>query len=539
MTNPLGDKVSGYGWSADGEVISDQFQDAQGLPLCQEVAIRAKTMEIYHHQLESERNYLLHQLIPGEKQLPIRERIRAIDRKLRIEEDGEASWASTNSPRLLFEKLGPQEAKKVDIPVLGNLRVHRLNFKDGTTYSINRSAALSDFVHSETNLSELKDYLSIYDQKNIAHFQPEHVNYFKYYYNNRDVTKDSDWWMLRQSMENNIYKAYGTKDVGKLQQIAADRRDNLRRHALQDLYMHFQSHPVAKDPVTYGRVALLDATKEAKTDKSGYHLDEKNQLMDMKAIYDELDGAPIHFDLGEEEGPFFDMEGRIHMPKYCCAPEFHQRSARLQTLLLNLSVQGNTRNSPLQYYLNQHAMAKLLQRGIPPDLHPYWEALNNKLRFNEETDFATAHQAIFLLRRLGYCSVNCYGGKDRTGYALALETYCSIDEKLKEKAYLHHVSEKKLQDTLAVIGRKLLGPSSVAVKIVDDNTGFKALKLSRFDLELLLSGEGLNWLIGAATRLKGYLQACQMLIQKKGQLHEQRLKKILYHPPDKDKGVSG
>jgi len=534
MTGPVGDKTSWYGWSAEGEVISDQFQDAQGLPLCKEVAIRAKTMEIYRHQLESERNYLLHQLIPGERQIPIRERIRAIDHKLRAHEEGDASWASTNSPRLLFEKLGPSEAKKVDIPVVGNLRVHRLDFKDGTSYSINRSAALSDFVHSETSLSELKDYLSIYDESSIAHFQPEHVNYFKYYYDNRDVTKSSDWWMLRQSMENHIYSAYGTKDVRKLHQIIAERRDNLRRHALQDLYMHFQSHPVAEERVTYGRVALLDSTKAAKTDKTGYHLDEKNQLMDMKAIYDELDGTPILFDLSEQEGPFFDMEGRIHMPKQCCATELQHRPVRLQTILFNVSVQGNTRNAPLQYYLNQHAMSKLQSMGMNPDLMPYWEALNRKLKFNSETDFATAHQAIFLLRRLGYCSVNCYGGKDRTGYALALETFCAIDDKLKEKALTRPIPEKKLNDTLAAIGRKLLSSSSVAVKIVDDNTGFQALKLSRFDLELLLSGEGINWLLGAATRLKGYLQSCQMLIQGKGQLHDQQIKKMLYHHPDNE-----
>lgn len=522
-----------------GEVILDRFTDYQGRPLCREVAVRARTMDIYKKQLESERNYLLRKLKPGEPMLPVRERIREIDHKLRLHGDLSASWASTNTPRLLFEKFGMDEAKKIGVPVVGNLRVHRVEFEDGTFSSINRSAAISDFAHAETNLSEIRDYLALSNP--TTRLTPENINYFKNYYNRdlskpakpdkRGMTESYDYGPLRQSMENNIYRAYGTTDINQLRSIEAQRRDNLRRQALQDLYMHFQSRPADNANIVYGRVALLDTTKQMETDLTGYCLSEKNQIMDMKAIYDELDGASVVFDLAESDGPFFDFEGRIHMPKDCCTEEYQGSQVRLNTLLFNVAVQGNTQNATLQYWLNAHAMSKLGGMGLKGEQKKHYDALLKKLRLSSYTDFATAHKAIRLVRDMGYCSVDCYGGKDRTGYALALETFHSIRKKLKEKVR-HEGIPIKLDVTLSNIGRQLVSNTSVAVQIVEDNTGFRVLKLTPMDLQLYMSGEGVNWMMGVGARLTDFLKASTLLIAGKGTPDAARQKKILYENAD-------
>ena len=251
-----------------GEVLGDKFLDPHGNHLCEEKCERAKTMDIYKAQLKNERDYLLREINRAQtgkgkdpNQLhPIRERIKRLDEKIKIAEIIHASWASTNSPRMLFDKHGPEKAKEIGIPVVVNLRSHGVAFQNGNLLAFNRSAALSDFTHGQTNLAELKDYLILSDSKNIKNLSQEQKDYFRYYYR-IDIDDPAARWPVENKMKNIIFAAYGTSEPAKLNQIISERRDLLRTQALQDLLLHFKRNPVAQESMIYSRVALLAPEK--------------------------------------------------------------------------------------------------------------------------------------------------------------------------------------------------------------------------------------------------------------------------------------
>lgn len=510
-----------------GEIIFDKFLDLRNRTFCKEVAIRARTLDIYSSQLQAERDYLLRELgkpsasqsprsANEDRKLAIRRRIINIDQKMKLHAEMKATWASTNTPRFLFEKFGRQTAKEIGLPVLVNLRTHAVEFED-EGIAVNRSAAVTDFTHAETNLLELRDYLILNDTDHLHELPLARKLYFKAYYN-IDVTNPIQYWPVYQRMKNNIYLAYGTSDPALLPGIISERRDLLRRQVLQDLLLHFKNKPAADEIVIYGRTALLDPVKRPLVDaETGYYTDERNEIMDMKAIYDELNGAKVVFDLQENEGPFFDLKGLVHMPKSCSTVEFRKAfpHATIETFLINVSVQGNTRNTGLQMALNSQALHKLEAMDLKGEKKKLFDSLNKKLQYKAETNFTTAHKAIQLMRELGYCSVDCYGGKDRTGYALALETYYAIRRKLRQKARNDPAIAKKYHSILAKFASQLVSSESVAIKIVEDNTGYTVMKLAPFQLKLYVSGNGWNWLMGVGKRLTHYLEASLLYLPKK------------------------
>ena len=239
--------------------------------------------------------------------------------------------------------------------------------------------------------------------------------------------------------------------------------------------------------------------------------------MDMKAIYDELEHADIVFDLIDEgqNGPFFDLEGRIHMPKSCCTEEFRQlnRPAHLYTLLMNVSVQGETRNDGLQWLVNFEALNKLNRIQMWPAQRNQLDKVEMMLKnYRIQTNFNTAHEVMALLQPLGYLSTDCYGGKDRTGYAIALEVYHAIHDATSTQVSQDAQAQKKYQSYMdKLVGS--YGEQGVAKKVVEDNTGFNVMKLSTFNLSLYLSEKGSNRLAGLGTRLSDFLEAGMTFIQ--------------------------
>ena len=500
-----------YGPKTDqSEIISDTFLSHDNQLFCREIASRIRTLDIYKSQLRSERDYLQNQVCQPKKLSPqklkaIRSRINDIEQKMKMYESKmKATWASTNTPRVLFDKYNKETAKKMGIPILVNLRTHRVEFAD-EGISVNRSAAISDFVHAETNLQEMQDYLLLIS----AHkFVPAQIAYFRKYYN-VEVINPLQRRQLAESMKKNIIDAYGESGLKNIKKLVNERRDVLRRQVLQDLLVHFREKPVYDANTVYGRTALLDPLKKPIKTDTGYNLNEKNQLMDMRAIYQEIDGAQIVFDLKNHEGPFFDMQGRIHMPQSAASKSFLRKnsSSTLNTLLMNISVQGVRKNTGIQHAINQEAFGKLKSMNIKGTQKVKIGTLQNRLQKKAKTDFSIAHKAIQLMRGLGYCSVDCYGGKDRTGYAMALETYHALRKKLKVLASKNPKVQAKYQSLLAKYRNQLIDNNGVAKRVVEDNTGFKVMKLSPFNLKLYVSGKGIRYLLGIPKRLAAYAQS--------------------------------
>jgi len=521
--------VIGQNKGKKGEVIFDDFVDLQGQAICREVAIRAKTVNIYKAQLKSELDYLLELdnniksdpkvTIMGQSQDYLQKRIEEISQKLEMCANFTSDWASTNTPRLLFEKLGEKIAREIGIPVIGNLRVHRVDFKDeGEGISINRSAAISDFAHAETNLQEIKDFkflcslvASLRWNENLPKAT---VDYYKNYYY-IDITDFKQFLNLIKNLQDNILHAYGHVKVSKINEIENERRDLLQRQVLQDLVVHFLNKPVDTPIVFYTRVAFLDPTKKPEINTTtGYHLSERNEILDMKAIYEELDGAEILFDLENTEGPFFDLEDRIHMPKLCCSDSIADNylSVKLNTLLFNSSVQNNRKNEGIQLALNRESFYKAELMGFEGKVHMLMDNARDQLLNCSKTSFNSAHKLVTLAKELGYCSVDCYGGKDRTGYAMALEIYYAIRKKIRMKAKIDIQIKEDYSEIMALVREKLLSTSGVAVGIVSDNTAYMVMKLSGFMLKLYVSGKGVHLLKGIGKRLSEYLQSAAVFL---------------------------
>jgi hypothetical protein len=303
-------------------------------------------------------------------------------------------------------------------------------------------------------------------------------------------------------------------NLEKLKQIVTNRTEHLTSQVLQDLVSHFQTKPASGPQTVYGRVSLLDATKKPK-DESGFIMNERTQCLDMKAIYDKLDGAAIVFDVASSAAPFVDESGVIHMPKDCAAPKVEKTT--LRTIFANISGQGNTRNYGIQKEINREALEKLGQlkaKAMTPQEKESYEHLKTLLemldaKFTMMDSFKVAAQLTEFMHSLNiYMSVNCYGGKDRTAYLEAVNTHLHLKKMLKAQ----YPQEKRVplsKKDRALLKRwnlELLSEASVAAGVIQDNAGHTIIKLSRFDLELYET----TTVKGLATRIQDLTRAGKM-----------------------------
>lgn len=493
------------------EVLIEQFKDSDGNVFCTEQATRARTMSIFKEQLNAERKYLVEQL--GEKdadEAAIIRRIQHIDEKRAAYSATTATWASSNTPRYLFRQYGP-EAKKKEIPLLANLRSHSVEFvKTGEKSTTNRSGAISDFAHPETNLMEMEDYLILTDGAQAN--DPIHFADYYHVHLGEPGAKDRLIGEIKQRLE----KAYGVSDPDKIRALLSERRTLLRTLLLQDLYVHFQAKPADNPSTFFGRVALLDPEKKAVTESSGYQLNERNQLLDMKMLYDELDGAKVVFDL--QSGMYFDDEGVIHMPKTFATENLTQTG--LRTLLVNVCVQGHRKNKGLQQTINNAALQKMETLEIHDQDYVKLASKLRKSLLQKKTSFETSHRTIQFMNAMGRCSVDCYGGKDRTGYAMALEIYHLIRKHIKNelRAENKNATLSKKEDTLmAKIAHQLIGPTAIIRKIIEENSapGITAVKVTIFNLELYFTGPALRWICGLGKRIAEYGRGLSLVAKTK------------------------
>lgn len=278
-------------------------------------------------------------------------------------------------------------------------------------------------------------------------------------------------------------------DSDKLKDIIKTRKEKLATQVLQDLYVHFKTTPASKAKTLYGRTALLDMQKKGKNEH-GCVLHERTQGLDMHAIYKLMDGKKVVFDLRDDLvsglGPYQDEDGTIHMPVSCSDG---LQETTLETLFFCTSVQGHTANEGLQKTINDEAMAKLkkLRDSLPPD-DPTRAEVDKQIRDLNKSLYASAlfrkafrtpRQAMEVIQTLGgYGSVDCYGGKDRTGYLCAVIT----DTQLKK--ILNSGSVPNSSGLLATWQKKLLSKKGVGGGIAFDNAEHTVFKLTGVNLKL-------------------------------------------------------
>ncbi|MBA3722776.1 MAG: hypothetical protein H0W88_10305 [Parachlamydiaceae bacterium] len=438
------------------------------------------------------------------------------------------TWASTNSPRFLFKSQTRDMAKKIGLPVLVNLHaqsIQKSETPDGKLW-VNRMGAISVFSHGEISLQELKDiallekiHENVNKKAKSIQIHPRLDAFYDFRKKNKDIdsnklkeiitilklkaligygpealTNNPDTkikklvtelieenWILKPEYQSKYGKALDKLvfDVEKLETVINERRELLRMQFLQNLFTHFENRKVHEAETVYLHTSLLDLKKQGKND-FGCILHERTQGLDMAALFEEIDGDIIMFDVEDSGGPYFDEKGIIHMPRTC--QEGNLEKTTLHTVFYNICVQGEIANTGIQAYINEQAVCstQILAGSLSEDKRKEFNIHYNdlqkalvELKSGDSDPFEgclSLNLAFFTFD--AYQSINCYGGKDRTAYLRAL-----ISD--------YFLRQTNPSSELLKRWRKLLvGKDGIAIQIAYENAGQNFLKLTRVDLKL-------------------------------------------------------
>lgn len=502
-----------------GKTIQDKFH-LRGGGTATEKAVRADTVTHLLQSLQTKKARLNEQLKSDPNNRLLQEELKRTEKEIKTSSrrKGNATWGSTNSPRFAFRDIGRRIAKEILSPIICNLRMQTLENADGKIVSaITRSAAISDFGHGEVSLQELKDLHDLENWNTLS--EARKIQLTKLYLVHGTKTNNLNEVIreikvkalvgygldrLTTSVPNsNLYRILDrlqmtdsisqallrlnqedihaldavSIDSGKLHEIIQERSRHLKQMVLQDLQLHLETRPAENDSMLYCRTSVVDMQKASKNEH-GLILDEKTQSLDMKALFDELEGTELIFDCTGDETAFIDEQGKIHMPVHCSVEGVLQ--TKLETVFFNICTQGSsdhTQNNGMQQAINDEALAKLQKRNPTSEsLKTLMTSLENlstdsKQDPNDAVLLATLH----VQEQGGYAGINCFGGKDRTGYAVALLTH-------------HHLTEldrlSPQSPAAQKWGHQLLSRKGVAAKIAEDNADHTILKLTRVDLFL-------------------------------------------------------
>ncbi|HRD56008.1 MAG TPA: hypothetical protein PLC42_06385 [Parachlamydiaceae bacterium] len=223
-------------------------------------------------------------------------------------------------------------------------------------------------------------------------------------------------------------------------------------------------------------VCLLNEKSQA-IDRTGWNHDEKNEMYDMSAIFDQFDGKKL---IADGKGPFVDEKGDIHLPPGIPHVEYGEgKELTLRSLFVNQCVQGSfsflpTKDSPTlnagdQRILNERARKKLKGMNVQnKELETIFRA--------EKTSFGNAAKMIEAANREGFkVSTGCLSAKDRTGFVSSLAS----DLVMKDFPKTSRVKFMRGQ----------IKKTASAAKVIRENTGESYMKLTDFRLEGISKGK--------------------------------------------------
>ncbi len=401
---------------------------------------------------------------------------------------------------------------------------------------VNRSAAVTDFMHGETSHEDLTIYLLLEklvadsnEWRSLSTIERLRIKtYFPGIMDNRDNFHPKVAKKTLERLKKTFVKAYPEFDIkrlsggnltNKISEIARRREEHLFEKAMQDLALHLETHPLEANAnsLFYGRIGFVDPSKKVSNDDDGFCLNERSQALDSAAIYRMLDGKTLVFDGDDNSVPMRDLNDPniIHLPKkFRKGGPNSSKSVTLQTSYLNLSVAGNLKNKGDQAAINFEGLKRLENAiagaGLNEKEYERAVELFGKLQIGlqegkEGGDFAVVDNALELMTLLGYASCNCYGGKDRTGYGVAVHDHSKMKKYLQQV----HPDDPNYQEKAAIyasLGREMISYKGVIISVIRDNVAISAMKLARTDLDLLLDGDGLEFAMGAGRLFANTLQ---------------------------------
>lgn len=389
--------------------------------------------------------------------------------RLNDSENTRNTWLDSNTFRKLLGIIIGSFKRKAEFMPSGavNLRVHSYTDAKKHRKAFLRGAVICDWRNGWTNLAEMKEMVrdpakaeakktEIITQKNKLkkYEQIESANHAL-----EELTQEN----LSLSLES--------------------RRQFLEDQMLQLISTHVSENQSAVtdnwNTLDLVHLALLNP-KKYEIDKNGWAHIEENQIRDMAEIFKEFDGRKVIFD---GKGPYIDKEGNIHSDKK--PSDGYPNELILNTIFINISVQGTVENTEAQREINEPGFNKLKKlietRGplVQPETHTLFKKVLDAIDHGE-SNFWVAEEFSDVMLQLNLATgIHCASGKDRTGFVSARVVQRLLARTINNNANLTAKQKTKLKNKFA---HEILNFNKPAALVVKDNTNIIILKISPFTL---------------------------------------------------------
>lgn len=374
------------------------------------------------------------------------------------------------------------------IPALINSHIHQIK-TESDILIIHRSGSISDAFNESTSLDQLKietmnSWKDLIEADSFLEFRSKALTHISEQWNSK----------LYQDIQT-IDKRQQHLEDQMVQLIANEVRANILDLTDSSRF----SLPRLMRTIHLTQIGLLNPL-EKHVETSGFHYNERNQMLDMAAIFQHFNGKKIRFK--DVSAPFMKND-TIYLPlSFVAYPKTDKPIANpdieepftLSCTFFNTSVQGLLINQNEQKSINEKAIKQLLANleSIKNfiEKHPETQAtlitpltdLYNRLKELEdkleqgETGYAIATDIAFLQHDMqGMIGVNCSDGQDRTSYLIAKMIAQHIERQIAQNEQWSQTEKIALNNK--IISDLMDMEHGLASRIVYQSSGRKALRL--------------------------------------------------------------
>lgn len=323
-----------------------------------------------------------------------------------------------------------------------------------------RIGVITDLTNGWTNFRELKEMIK---NEKLKEAKLEQLNKLK--------KKYSSSARICQSLD------YAIKEIEDLSGTLIKRRHILRDQmmilTLAQLMQNKNAISALKNDDTFSFVhlALLNE-KTQHPDPSGWAHYENNEMLDMCEIFQEFKGQQVLFEKGLLR-PMIDAQGIFHLPK---ETDTGPDSIIINPIFFNVSVQGNTKNTPVQAEINEQAEQELKFALKADYSHHFFQRAFQLLKKGKSSYDIAFYLAQGLLDKNVPLSFGCLSAKDRTGILGEFLVRYFV-KKLIDQLPCDSKEEKKLRGKYYEnLYNDVLSTQNNAAKVISQNTGSNIIK---------------------------------------------------------------
>ena len=441
----------------------------------------------------------------------LEEEIHFCDQALReLSHLGSHDWVDSNHFRRTLKELRAQgqdfqtacEATMVTTPI--NMRFHALEGRESE--GVLRVGVCTDFRFGMLSLTDLKK------MKENPHLFQKKVQELATRFTLSKSSKEREviahllqkiapraFQVLQNASHTRDEFEAAARDCTALDSVLHEREFILEQQTLHLLHEQIQRHPdqlrTRSDgsfDFTMVHLALLNP-KTHKIDETGFVHDERVEMEDMEAAFELLKRKTITLD-AKASVPFIDETGAIHLPP---PPSGEAGEVHLQPLFFNVSVQGCTKNTPIQQEINGRALQQLRSAGSQ------FVSLRQVLESHQqrtESSYSVAEEIVHQCTQAKIpFSMGCMSAKDRTGFVSSRLMTRQMQATLASLP----LPPKEQKARRAALDSQVLDRDGVSAQVVFDNTAQRVLKVSPLSLPGISAGRRIWYLFLQALALGG------------------------------------